>query len=155
MEFAICLLLLVVLAFATMEVGRLLYHQEIITKGVRDAARYLSRVPMTCSDANSFTFTTEPYKTNAENLVLTGSTDSSMPVLSEDYNNSPSISIDVTCIDNSGNDYYGPKFLPVFRVTAQVQFSGILLDVLRALAGNSDTGPLTYSISHQEVSIGE
>lgn len=158
-EFGICMLLLVVLALGTMEVGRLFYHQHIITKGVRDAARYLSRVPMDCVNDSGFAFTTEPFRTNARNLVLTGSLDGTAPFLSRDYDDpnapDPEIDLDVTCIDNTAGDYYGPEYIPVVRVTAEVQFGEILLDTIRALAGNGSPDPLTFSISHQEVSVGE
>ena len=158
-EFGICMLLIVVLALGTMEVGRLFYHQHIMTKGVRDAARYLSRVPMDCVDDSGFAFTTEPFQTNARNLVLTGSLDGTAPVLSRDYNDpntpDPDIDLDVTCIDNTAGEYYGPDYIPVVRVTARVQFTEILLDTIRALAGNTSPDPLTLSISHQEVSVGE
>ena len=70
-EFALILPFLLILSFMTFEFGRALYQYNVLTKSVRDAARYLStQQPWTSVDAN----TTEniAVKTIAKNLVVFG-----------------------------------------------------------------------------------
>jgi Flp pilus assembly protein TadG len=70
-EFALALPLLLILTFITTEFGRALYQYNILTKSVRDAARYLStEQPWTTADANTAVNIT--VKTRAKNLVVYG-----------------------------------------------------------------------------------
>ncbi len=47
-EFAIVLPFLMLMLFGMIEIGRALFHYHAVTKSVRDATRYLTRVGMTC-----------------------------------------------------------------------------------------------------------
>lgn len=66
LEFALVLPLLLLLTFIVTEYGRALYQYNILTKSVRDAARYLSAHDKTI-------LTSDPGKvTNAKSLVVYG-----------------------------------------------------------------------------------
>ncbi len=83
-EFAMILPVLAVLLLGPIEIGRLEYHYQVASDGVRDAGRYLSVVPVDCSGgvgAGTFVDATDP--TNAQNLAMTGSI--SDPAGSGDY----------------------------------------------------------------------
>ena len=47
-EFALALPIFVFLLLGVAEVGRAIQHYHIINKALRDATRYLGRVPVTC-----------------------------------------------------------------------------------------------------------
>jgi Flp pilus assembly protein TadG len=65
-EFALVLPILIVLTFATVELGRALYEYNTLTKSVRDAVRYLSFQP------ESVTVTDPSKITAARNLAVYG-----------------------------------------------------------------------------------
>ena len=52
-EFALVLPILMLLLFGAIEIGRALHDFHVINESVRDAGRYLSRVPATCPSATS------------------------------------------------------------------------------------------------------
>lgn len=48
-EFVPILPVVAILLFGIIEIGRLLHDFHVVAKGVRNATRYLSRLPMTCA----------------------------------------------------------------------------------------------------------
>lgn len=147
LEFAFLLPVLVVLAAGGFEFGRAFWHYHVVTKGVRDASRYLTRVP---------TPVAPEYTAIAENLVLRGSLDSSAPMLLHEWQVDPSLTdVDVTLdtFDNSAGTFRGPDGgtanIDVVRVTATVVYRGT---GLLALVGFPDG--LTFRIAHEQRYLG-
>lgn len=66
-EFSIVVLLLATCLFGFAALGQMLWYHHIVTIGVRDATRFLTRVPLT------------GYDTQAKNLALTGRTTGGTP----------------------------------------------------------------------------
>jgi Flp pilus assembly protein TadG len=135
---------LISLALGVSEFGRALQHHHVINKSVRDAARYLSRVPAVCP-AGTIAATDV---TTAKNLALTGYSSGGTPILS--YWTDPlTITAAVTCFDNSAGTYRGVGFIPIVTVTATVPYTGL------GLLAPLGFGTITFTAAHQEVVIGE
>ena len=160
-EFVLILPVLTLMLFGTIEVGRLLFDFHAASKTVRDATRYLTRVP-----AGSF-FSACPAGAvnaaaaevaNARNLALTGSISTpgspgSKPYLLGYWTDANSIVVTVDCEDNSAGTYEGfyagADWIPSITVSATVPIplmNGWLL-------GLGDT--LTFTVSHEEVHFGQ
>jgi Flp pilus assembly protein TadG len=71
-EFALLLPFLMLFVLGSIEYGRAFYIHDIMAKSIRDATRYLARAPDPTLTA---------FQTNATNLALRGSTDSTQPLL--------------------------------------------------------------------------
>lgn len=71
-EFVLILFTLLVLGFGTIDIGRLLYQYDTLTKSTRDATRYLAAVvrPPVAAYASDASYTTAV--NNASNLALCG-----------------------------------------------------------------------------------
>lgn len=145
-EFTLVAPLLIFLTLGTFEFGRALQQHHVLDKGVRDAARYLARVPLTCS-GGTYTWGDATDLTNAKNLVVTGSTTGGSPIISNLSDSD--IQISVNCIDNSAGTYRGYPEIPVVTVTARVTYQDF--GFLAALGLSAPT----FSASHEELSIGE
>lgn len=95
-EFLIVAPLLLLLVFGVAELGRLVQHNEILNKGVRNAARYAAE-----QSAGSFgvIILTDALKTRIRNLVVYGLEDGGgdpiLPGLDEDLLNKPEEVIDI------------------------------------------------------------
>lgn len=155
-EFAMILPVLVVMLFGAIEFGRLVHDYHVVTKGVRDATRFLSRVPASCpggagpgviDDANDIT--------RARNLAMTGSTAGGSYLLG--YWTSPAtISVAVDCVanDQGGGPRYqgiydGVGSIPLVTLTATVPFDFMLGILVSAVP------TLTFAVSQNEASLGE
>ena len=98
LEFGILLPFMVVLLAGIADMGRSLWQHHTLTKGVRDAARYLSRVADP-SDGTAIS--------NATNLALKGSFDGSQPYLFSHWSTSAVLTVSTQGYDNSGNTFRG------------------------------------------------
>jgi Flp pilus assembly protein TadG len=137
---------LVILAFGAIETGRMLWQHEIITKGVRDGARYLTRVPVSCTAPGpGGTFAAVDEQT-AINLVTTGTTSSSNPILTA-YG-SATFTVEVDCRDTAALGLSGGTYTPVVRMIAEVPY----LDYFIGVLGIDD---VTFAVIHEEAHVGE
>ncbi len=141
-EFAITLPLLLIIFAGGWEMARTLWTYDMLNKGVRDAARYLSRL----DDPN-----TPAAETKALYLVLTGDFQAGQPPRL-DHNN-VTISVGTRTYANASGVYRstdgatGP--INVVQVRADYTFDAPLL----AFLGIAD--PLTISVAHEERHIGD
>ncbi len=155
-ELALILPLFPLILFGTIEIGRMLFEYQAASKSVRDATRYLTRI-----DAGSLSLVcpaatidnTAAEVTNAKNLALRGTIDTSKPFLLAYWTDLNSVSVTVSCVDNTGATYQGfytgVEQIPNITVTATVPMplmNGWLL-------GLGDT--LSFTISHKEVHFGQ
>ena len=160
-EFAMVLPLLLILLFAGMEIGRLLTDFHAVSKSVRDATRYLTRVGLTCPGAAASTGPLANYIDNAgdatiaRNLAMSGTVDT--PTVTADYllsywTNTTTVSTAVTCILNGGQYqgvYVGQALIPQITMTATVPFAFLW----GTLFMNDAT--INMTLSHIEVHVGE
>jgi Flp pilus assembly protein TadG len=142
-EFALVAPFLIFLMCGMTEFANAMRQYHVMEKGVRDAGRYLARVPMTgCVVTGGAT-------TAARNLAITGRTSGGTPVLST-WSNVNTVSISVAeCVDNSSSAYRGHAQVPVIQVQASAPYADLgLLTVL-------GIGTINLQATHQQLWIGE
>lgn len=148
LEFALALPVLVMLLAGGYEFSRGIWYHHLVNKTVRDATRYIARMPDPLDPIT---------QTRAERLAMTGTTEAGgTPILPEwaTYPERFQVSFAVKTFDNSAGTFRGPgggtEDIKVVRMVATVQFTGIgLLDFV------GFPGGLTYTIAHEERHIGE
>ena len=158
-EFVLILPLLALMLFGTIDIGRLLFDYHAVSKSVRDAARYVARSESDALFSDLATCTVDPTTAagspaqNARNMTLTGTVDLSGGYILNYWTDTTTVTVSGVCFDNSAGTYQGfyagNTNIPIVSVAAAVSFpllNGWLLD------RNND---LTFTISHEEVFIGE
>lgn len=149
LELALLFPLLLALSLGVFEFGRGLQHYHAVNKSMRDAARYLARVPATCSSAGTANGTVASgFQTNARNLALTGQISGGTPILSY-WTNVNTVAISVDCVDNQAPNFRGANFIPVMRVTATVPYGDLGFLTILGLSGFS------FRVEHEQLHIGE
>jgi hypothetical protein len=160
-EFAIVMPVMLLLLFGGSEIGRLLIDYHAITKSVRDATRFLTRVGLTCPGAVPVSGPISNYidsasnETIARNLAISGSVDN--PTGPSDYllkywTNANAISITVNCIANAGQYsgvYISKPLIPQITMSANVPFA------LLTGAAFLNISSLTMSVQHTQVHVGQ
>ncbi len=130
-ELVLILPICVLMLFGTIEVGRLLFDFHAASKTVRDATRYLTRIKDTnfFSDCPAVTVNNAAAEViNAKNLALRGSIDTSKPYLLGYWTDANSISVTVSCEDNSADPkpyqgfYAGAAWIPSITVSPRCRF---------------------------------
>jgi hypothetical protein len=134
------------------EIGRAIQHHHAVEKSARDAARYLARVPASCTGIVS-----AAHVATAKNLAWSGYATGTTPILpywqNPDANNTVTVTVD--CFANNGttvlNRANGPSgsAIPLVTVSIDVPYQGIGFLGILGIAAFSLSG------SHSEVSIGE
>ncbi len=125
------------------EYGALFYNFELIQTGVRDAARYLARVPNPAAS-----------ETVARNLALRGSVDGT-GALRVKWWQSADIQITYETTPNpvdpntGRRSYRGGDPLIVVRVRTEFDYNGF------GLLGSAGLGPLKVIAAHEERHVGE
>jgi Flp pilus assembly protein TadG len=71
-EFALVLPFLALILFGAIEFGLMFRNHNIVAKGVRDAARYLARVPANACSGGTWTSPLGAAVANTQNLATTG-----------------------------------------------------------------------------------
>lgn len=152
-EFALALPLLMIFTFGTVEVGRMLHDLHVVKESVRDAARYLSRVPATCS-GGAGTFANANDVTVGKALAMTGVASASPPAGSNllgywDFSTQQSsIQVTINCVANNGKFqgyYLGDPEVPVITMQADVPFSFLFGQLV--MSGSS----ITFDVQHTVV----
>ena len=142
-EFTIVVPFLLVLGLGMIEFGNVLYRHQLILTGVRDAARYLSRV----DDPNALA-------TDARQLAVYGEIGGSTNRVS--WWNVGDVSVAVTAIDNSVNPdtgaraYRGGDQILIVRVSTTATYPGVGLLGFLGLGSS-----LSFSAFHEERVIHE
>lgn len=142
-EFSLVAPLLVFLMCGLAEFACVMRQYHIMEKGVRDAGRYLARVPMTGCTLNGAAVT------QAQNLALTGRTGNGSFLLPS-WTDPATVTVAVAqCVDNSSGGYRGRDDMPVIEVTAAAPYADLgLLSVI----GVDD---IDLQVAHQQLWIGE
>jgi Flp pilus assembly protein TadG len=138
-EGAILMPLMIVLLGGVFEFSWVFYQQKLVETGVRDAARYLTRVPVPCGTQ---------YKTYAQNIAVYGST--STTGFSPRVNGWTTADVTITCptFDNSAGNYMGGATL--YRVLVSTSFP----DPSFGFFGLFGLSPPNISARHEERYIG-
>ncbi len=169
-EFVLCLPVIALMLFGTIDIGRLLFDYHAVSKSVRDAARYIARSDGAVLFSDLATCAVDPTTAagsptqNARNMALTGTVDLSGGYILTYWTDTTTVAVSGVCFDNSAGTYQGfypmkpkratapafdPDDIPIVRVAATVSFpllNGWLL---------GQDNDLTFTISHEEAFIGE
>ena len=137
-EFAIVLPVLLTLLLGLAEVGRALWYHQLVTKSVRDATRYLARVPAPFSGADLAA---------ARNLALRGSTDGGAPLLIAQWSDPGTVGVSGPALWGDPAAFRRP--VQKIGVTADVPFTFPLLGFL-----GIDTA-ITVQVADEQRWIGE
>jgi len=158
LEMTVMMPFLLFLAFGVIEFGRALYHYHAINKSVRDAARFMARVRLSCDPPPSTTCTPVDAtdEARAKNLALTGQISGGTPILGY-WTDPTTITIQYQPYDNSAGDYYIPNTavanqtgnFPRIRVTAVVPFQDL------GMLGVLGLSSITMRVRHDQLGIGE
>ena len=146
-EFTIVAPFLFVLGFGMVEFGRFMYQHQLVSTGVRDAARYLSRIANPNDIAE---------QTKAENLALTGQVTAGGTMRVANWT-AANINFVITSIPNAidpgtgASPYRGPDPLLVIEVTTNWTFPDAI-----GVHGFLGIGSgITVNVTHEERHIGE
>ncbi len=158
-EFVLILPLIALMLFGTIDIGRLLFDYQAVSKSVRDATRYVARSEAGALFSNLATCTVDPTTAagsptqNARNMTLTGTVDLSGGYILTYWTDTTTVDVSGVCFDNSAGTYQGfysgNDDIPIVTVAATVSFpllNGWLL---------GQNNNLTFTISHEEAFIGE
>ena len=138
-EFVLVLPLMLILGFGVMEIGRLLWYQHSITKGVRDGARYLTRVPL-ANVVNDCGIVPPAAVNTATELARRGS-----------YWNIPAtITVGLEEVPNAGGAFQGSDPLCMVRMTAAVTVPFPILGAFLKTASG-----VTFTVSNLARHIGQ
>ncbi|MGD9966261.1 MAG: TadE/TadG family type IV pilus assembly protein [Hyphomonadaceae bacterium] len=142
-EFTLVAPLLLMLMCGMAEFANAMRQYHIMEKGVRDAGRYLARVPMTgCTVSGTAT-------TAARNLALTGRTSGGSYLLPT-WNDLTTVTVTIPqCFDNSAGAYRGRAQIPILEVTASAPYVDLGLLSMIGL------GDINLEVSHQQYWVGE
>lgn len=171
-EFALIVPLLMLLLFGGIEIGRALHDFHVVNETVRDAGRYLSRVPYSCSGAGTGTCTpclasgecgvcdfvdssgnpTGIYITNAKALAMTGDTSGGSNLLAS-WTDPNSVTVELCSIDNTGRSFGGfykdSDAVAHVKLTAQVPFTFLFGQFI------APDGTIDITLSHNIVAVGQ
>ena len=143
-EFALVLPFLALLLFGFFEVGRLVWSYSIVAASVRDASRFASRLSMNCGG-----FTSGADEARVQRLARTGTVDVGGTPLIKNWSSDASVTVAVTCIDNSSATYSGRydglTQIPRVMVTAVAPYPSVGIGLVSMLSVNS------IRASHAEV----
>ncbi len=118
--------LLLLLAAGLSEFGLMLHQQQIITKSVRDAARYAARSPIVASICPLNAQAEWPtIVTDSQNLALSGNL-SGTPLLISSWNNFSMVTVSYADMNIPGLlSTCGGNGIPVITVTASAPYAGV------------------------------
>lgn len=117
-EMALVTPLLLVLMFGAMELGKYFWDQHIVVKAVRDGARFAARQSMTAMPCTGSIDSTA--ETRIKNLVRTGTADGTGSARLYYWTNPATITVSVSCYDNSGGGGSTTVYAGVYNSMANV-----------------------------------
>ena len=158
-EMALVMPILLILMFGSVETGYYFRSEHVLQKGVRDAARYAARLPLTSltETGDTCSVTTDAATLDAiRKIARTGEldgTDGRLAFWSDDA----TVSVDVTCPSgtySTGGVYSEfPDGSPAVTVSATVAYPG-LFGFLPVLSGELDLAGANLSATSQAAVMG-
>lgn len=151
-EFTLVAPLLFALAAGLAEFGHLLHQHHVVTKSVRDAARFAARSSAdnwtTCASAPA---NWAAIQSNTQTVALRGSLDATKPLLLSNWNNASMVTVTYVCAPRNGLDstVFNSDF-PIITVTASnVPFNNGI-----GLLGFLGFTTISFSASHSQMWVG-
>lgn len=147
-EFAMIVPFLLILFVGAFEGGRLFWDYHVLTKAVRDGARFASRLPADCTGLINATDVL-----SVQQLTRTGTIDGSGAPVIAGWTDNSTVTITATCFDNSSDAYSGlyedQDQIPLITVRAAITFNYLFAGLIFTDAST------TLGAINQQVSIGE
>lgn len=151
-EFALMLPLLTALLAGGIEVSRIVYHYHIASKGVQDAARFLSRNDavltgnICATQAASWTTAV----TSAKNIAMYGAPSSAGAAILSSWDDGDTITITVSCtsVSNTVSPLSGTTSIPIIEVETNFAYDD--MGVLSLVGINN----FVITAKHNEMGIG-
>jgi|GEM_PF-1792972 len=162
MELALLSPLLLLLTFGSLDIVRALRDYNVVTKSMRDSTRFLSRVPIDCSQAAGSRIS-NALQTTARRMALTGQVgvapENADDRLVDYWTDEASVTIQVNCISNTSADNLcgaegattackGGDLIPVVVVSADFSYVGMGLSLL-------ELSNVRIAATHSELGISE
>ena len=124
-EMALVLPFMVALLFAAVELGNFFLSEHVVQKGVRDAARYAARLPMTDYAGCAATAGAQQ---RIQRVARTGDPDGAAGTRTHGWADDSTVSVTVAC--NTSGTYTGlytefPMGAPVVTVVAEVPYPSL------------------------------
>jgi Flp pilus assembly protein TadG len=142
-EFSLLAPVLVLLMCGLSEFANAMRQYHIMEKSVRDAARYLTRVPMSGCTISGMSITA------AQNLALTGQTSAGGDYFLPTWTEPSTVIVTVAdCVSNTPRAYRGRDQMPVIEVTARAPYQDL------GMLGVIGLGGIELEVSHQQLWIG-
>ena len=152
-ELALVIPMLLVMLFGMMEFANLLYQQQVITKGVQEAARLAARSPAitgggicppNAAAGSSWATTTSQAKNLATHGVPSGGS-----LILPNFDNA-NVTVSILCEASTGMYSSNPAsgMIPVVRVQASIGARSL------GFASFLSAGPITLQAEHREMGIG-
>ena len=160
LEFGLLLPFLVVFLAFIGEFSRAIYQFHVAEKGVKNAARYLARVPdITVCAAASF----DTYKANAVRVAQKGSFDESAEFKLPNWQSTSDVTVSINCVANAidpiteKRPFYGPDQIPVISVSTEFDFNDLgWLNIVKVLdSEHEDSSGVKITATHQEIYVGD
>ena len=155
LELSALLPLLFSLAFGVFEFSLIFYRQQLIESGIRDAARYLARIPLTTASATPCTQTDangNTYASYAKNIAVYGKTSSSGATARVSGWGTGNVTLACPATSNSGGTYHnlGGGDTTVYTISASTTFAVPTLGFFGLLGLSVPT----MTVTHKERFIG-
>jgi Flp pilus assembly protein TadG len=143
--------MLFVFLFGVFEFSFVFFQQQLIEAGVRDAARYLARIPVTTSGATpctqvDLTTVSTTYLSYAQNIALYGKTSTGT---TSDQRVAGWTSVTITCPTSSDGNTYADG-TSQYTITATTSFT----DPSLGFFGYLHLNPPAITVTHKERYIG-
>jgi len=159
-EFSLLLPMLVVIMGFGSEFGRAVYQIHVAEKGVKNAARYLARVP---DIAGCTTSSFDGFALNAINVAQKGSFNNNAPLKLSNWDAPNDITIEVDCVSNlpdavtNVRPFFGGDQIPIITVRTAFDFNSIgMLDIIQLLdPTQQDNEGIVISAAHKEIYVGD
>ena len=150
-EFTLMFPMLLVLAAGVTEMGLALHQQHVVTKSVRDAARFAARqfvAAPTCPLNTAAEWATIQAET--QQVALRGSLSGSAPLLLSNWTQTSEVTVSDSC--STAGTLVSPAGaganIPVITVSADVPYAGV------GFLGLIGMGAFTVRASHSEMWVG-
>lgn len=142
-EFSLLAPVLILLMCGLSEFANAMRQYHVMEKGVRDAARYLTRVPMSACALDGTAVTA------AKNLALTGQAAGGGTYFLPGWSDPSTVTVAVAaCVSNTPRIYRGQSQMPVIEVTARAPYQD--LGLLSVIGING----IALEVRHQQLWIG-
>ena len=156
-EMTLLMPFLLLMSFGVAEFGNALHQQHVITKSVRDAARFAARRTTAIAICP---ITNQPewgqIVSDTQTVALRGRLSANAPLLLPSWNDTGTVTVTSTCVVPP-SDIISPAIsggIPVVTVTARVPYvDGGMLGVLDRLTGGNLAG-FTIAAQHSQMWVG-